>query len=76
LFLFLFLCFSSAVCSLILSKMLSISTLFLLVSIRAGEEGATLSLSSHGDRVGWLGRSLCSRLQDMALLVFHHSGRS
>ena len=49
------------------------------VFIGAGGAGATLPLSSHGDRVGWLGQPLCkrpSRPQGMApLSTLHHGGR-
>ena len=46
---------------------------------RTEEAGATLPLSIHGDKIGWLGRPLCSclnRPQGMASLSnLHHGGR-
>jgi hypothetical protein len=45
-----------------------------LSSYDAGGVGASLSLFSHGDRVRWLGRPLCSHSQGMALLFFHYGG--
>jgi len=49
------------------------------VFIRAGGEGATPPLSSHGKGVGWLGRPLYShpRAARRACLLcsFHHGGR-
>jgi hypothetical protein len=46
---------------------------------RTGETGATLPLSNHGDREGWLGRPLYSRLSrphGMASLSnLHHGGK-
>jgi hypothetical protein len=37
---------------------------------RTGETGATLPLSNHGDRVGWLGRPLYSRLVWLLCPIF------
>ena len=51
-----------------------------LVFIR-GEKGKRelLSLSSHGTKVGWLGRSMCSRpkatCRACPFYLFHHGGR-
>jgi hypothetical protein len=37
---------------------------------RTGEAGATLPLSNHGDKVGWLGQPLCNRLSHIVWLPY------
>ena len=76
----LFLCFSSSF--MVLSFWSSFFSLSLSSpSIYKGEKGKRelLSLSSHGTKVGWLGRSTCSRpkatRRACPFYLFHHGGR-